>query len=107
MSGTARLPGGRRGRFATDKDGPHHVGRLRSGVLFAGARMSIVDDYGAIARRMRELKAASPKDANEITELERWRDTALGIARDYVQARRRGLLADVQRRQRFALVRRR
>jgi len=55
--------------------------------------MSIVDDYDGIAKRMRELKAASPKGANEIAELERWRDAALGVAREYVQARRRGLLA--------------
>ena len=59
--------------------------------------MSILDDYGAIAKRMRELQAASPKDANEIAELERWRDAALGVAREYVQARRQGLLADARR----------
>lgn len=50
--------------------------------------MAIIDDFGGIAKRMRELKSAAPKSANEITELERWRDAALGVARTYVQKRK-------------------
>jgi hypothetical protein len=53
--------------------------------------MAIIDDFDAIAKRMRELKAPAPKDATSITEMERWRDAAMETARVYVQNRRRGL----------------
>ena len=54
--------------------------------------MPIIDDYDAIAKRVRELRATSPKSAEEITELERWRDAAWEVARIYVQNRRRGVM---------------
>jgi hypothetical protein len=51
--------------------------------------MPIVEEYDAIAKRMRELQSAAPKSAEEITDLERWRDLALQTARGYVEDRRR------------------
>jgi hypothetical protein len=51
--------------------------------------MPIVEDYEAIAKRLRELRAAAPKSAERITELERWRDLACETARVYVDDRRR------------------
>jgi hypothetical protein len=51
--------------------------------------VSIVEDYGAIAKRLRELRADAPKGAEEITHLERWRDLARETARAYVEDRRR------------------
>lgn len=51
--------------------------------------MPIVDDYEAIAKRLRELRAGAPKSAERITELERWRDLARETARIYVGNRRR------------------
>ena len=53
--------------------------------------MSIIEEYGAIAKRLRELRAAtaSPKGAEEITKLERWRDLARKTAIEYVESRRR------------------
>jgi len=51
--------------------------------------MPIVEDYDAIAKRLRELQAAEPKSAERITELERWRDLARETARTYVGNRRR------------------
>ena len=51
--------------------------------------MPIIEDYGDIAKRLRELQAADPKGADEITELERWRDLARQTAREYVETRRR------------------
>ena len=51
--------------------------------------MPIIEDYDAIAKRLRELRAASPKGADEITDLERWRDLARQTARVYVDDRRR------------------
>jgi hypothetical protein len=53
--------------------------------------MPIIEDYGAIAKRLRELKATAPKGAGEITELERWHDLARQTAREYVESRRRGI----------------
>ncbi|MGD9616108.1 MAG: hypothetical protein AB7H90_11975 [Alphaproteobacteria bacterium] len=53
--------------------------------------MPIIEEYGAIARRLRELKTAAPKSADEIAELERWRDLARQTAREYVENRRRGI----------------
>jgi hypothetical protein len=52
-------------------------------------RVSIVEDYGAIAKRLRELRTDAPKSADEITHLERWRDLARETARAYVEDRRR------------------
>lgn len=51
--------------------------------------MSIVEDYDAIAKRLRELRTPAPKGADEITHLERWRDLARETARAYVEDRRR------------------
>jgi hypothetical protein len=49
----------------------------------------IIEEYDAIAKRLRELKSAAPKSTNEITDLERWRDLARQTARSYVENRRR------------------
>jgi len=49
--------------------------------------MAIIEEYDAIAKRLRELRSASPKGANEI-DLERWRDIARETARVYVESRR-------------------
>ena len=54
-----------------------------------GGAMPIVEEYDAIAKRLRELKTRAPKGANEITELEQWRDIAKETARAYVEERRR------------------
>jgi len=51
--------------------------------------MPIVEDYEAIAKRLRELRVAATKSAERITELERWRDLAHETARVYVSGRRR------------------
>ena len=53
--------------------------------------MPIIEDYGAIAKRLRELRAAVPKGADEITELELRRDLArlARMAREYIESRRR------------------
>jgi hypothetical protein len=53
--------------------------------------MAIIDDFDAIAKRMRELKSAAPKGADEITVLEKWRDLARQTARAYVESRRSGV----------------
>jgi len=50
--------------------------------------MANIDDYTAIAQRMRELRAPSPKDTQEITDLGRWREAAFGTAKAYVQHRK-------------------
>lgn len=55
--------------------------------------MPIVEDYDAIAKRLRELKTKTPKGAEQITDLERWRDIAEKTARVYVENRRRGIVA--------------
>jgi hypothetical protein len=47
--------------------------------------MPIVEDYEAIAKRLRELKTAAPKSVERVTELERWRE----LARTYAGHRRR------------------
>jgi hypothetical protein len=54
--------------------------------------MPIVEEYDAIAKRLRELKTSTPKGADEITELERWRDLAKETARAYVEGRRRQII---------------
>jgi hypothetical protein len=51
--------------------------------------VAVIEDYGAIAKRLRELQAVAPKGASEITELERWRDLARQTATEYVESRRR------------------
>lgn len=56
--------------------------------------MAIIDEFEVIAKRMRELKSPAPKGANEITELEKWRDLAKETARVYLENRRRGALSD-------------
>lgn len=55
--------------------------------------MPIVEDYDAIAKRLRELKTRTPKGAERITDLERWRDLAEKTARAYVENRRRSVAA--------------
>jgi len=50
--------------------------------------MPIIEEYTAIARRLRELDAASPKDMKEIN-LELWRNLARETAREYIEGRRR------------------
>lgn len=54
--------------------------------------MPIIEEYGAIARRLRELQTASPKSVGEISDLERWRDLAKETARQYVEDRRRAAI---------------
>jgi len=56
--------------------------------------MAIIDDFDGIAKRMRELKSPAPKGANEIAELEKWRDLAKETARVYLENRRRGAVSD-------------
>jgi hypothetical protein len=51
--------------------------------------MPIIEEYDAIAKRLRELRAVSPKSVDEITNLERWRDIARQTAEEYVENRRR------------------
>jgi hypothetical protein len=55
--------------------------------------MAIINDYAAIARRLRELKPPAGKDK----ELKSWQDLAEETARSYVESRRRGPLADLLR----------
>ena len=56
--------------------------------------MAIIDDFDAIAKRLRELRTPAPKSADEIGELERWRDLARETARVYLENRRRGSWSD-------------
>jgi hypothetical protein len=56
--------------------------------------MAIVDDFDAIAKRMRELKSPSPKTSEQISEMEKWRALARETARVYLETRRKGLLRD-------------
>jgi hypothetical protein len=55
--------------------------------------VAIINDYEAIARRLRELNPVARKDA----DIEKWRDLAAEIAQTHVDSRRRGPLADVPR----------
>jgi hypothetical protein len=64
-----------------------------AGVSFLGGGMPIVEDYDAIAKRLRELKPSANSKAKD-TPLDKWRDLAEETARVYVQNRRRGPLAD-------------
>jgi hypothetical protein len=54
--------------------------------------MPIIEEYDEIAKRLRELQAASPKNVDETTNLERWRDLARQTAQEYVENRRRHLI---------------
>jgi hypothetical protein len=63
--------------------------------------MSVIDDYEAIARRLRELNPPADKD----DDLKKWRDHAKETARTYVESRRQGPLADRLRRTRHLLPR--
>jgi hypothetical protein len=67
--------------------------------------MAIIDDYAAIAKRMRELNrtVASGKEP----KLDRWQDMAAETARIYAQNRRTGPLADILMRRRKGAVSRR
>ncbi len=54
----------------------------------AGAHaVAIIEDYAAIAKRLRELHAPLPKSADEIAVLERSRNRAGETARVYVENR--------------------
>jgi hypothetical protein len=70
----------------------------KDGVAGAGVAgeqdLAIIDDFDGIAKRLRELRTPSPKSADEIAELEKWRDLARETARAYVENRRRGALSD-------------
>ena len=57
--------------------------------------MPIVEEYDAIAKRLRELRTGAPKGVDEIADLERWRDLARETARAYVESRRRRIVARV------------
>ena len=57
--------------------------------------MAIIDDYDAIAKRLRELTPAPANQGHKgIDGLDKWRDRAEETARVYVQNRRRGVLGD-------------
>jgi len=56
--------------------------------------MPIVEDYEAIARRLRELNPSATPSGKTTDRLDEWRTAAEATARDYVQTRRRGPLAD-------------
>ena len=68
--------------------------------------MPIIEDYEAIARRLRELNPALAGSREEPARSEKWRELAEVTAREYVQSRRRGTLADLilqkQRRRRLS-----
>ena len=65
--------------------------------------MAIINDYEAIARRLRELNPPSGKD----DELKTWRNLAEETARTYVESRRRGPVADILRRRAQQIIPRR
>ena len=54
--------------------------------------MPIVEEYDAIAKRLRELTANNPQRVNEISNLERWRNLAKETAHAYVKTRRRHIV---------------
>ena len=75
--------------------GQHSAEAGVAGAEVAGERdLAIIDDFDGIAKRLRELRTPSPKSADEIAELEKWRDLARETARAYVENRRRGALSD-------------
>lgn len=51
--------------------------------------MPIIEEYDAIARRLRELRAAIPKGVGKIANLERWRVLARETAEEYIERRGR------------------
>jgi hypothetical protein len=52
--------------------------------------MPIIDDYDAIAKRLREIRSATAESVTEIGDLEKWRHLARQTARAYVESRRKG-----------------
>lgn len=55
--------------------------------------MAIIEDYDAIAKRLRELTPVpADQDHHEIDELDKWRHRAEETAWAYVQNRRRDIL---------------
>ncbi len=52
--------------------------------------MPIIEDYDAIAKRLHDIRTASPKSLDHITDLERWHDLAQETAHEYLESRRRG-----------------
>ena len=65
--------------------------------------MPIIDEYDAIARRLRELegrerKAGEPPKGGQIGDIEKWRDLARETARQYVEDRRRQITHQLLRR---------
>ena len=62
--------------------------------------MPIIDDYDAIAKRMRELELPVQEQSPEEAELEEWRDAAFDTARAYVHKRRHELALGSMRRRR-------
>jgi len=65
--------------------------------------VAIINDYDAIARRLRELNPPASKD----DDLKTWRGIAEEIARTYVESRRRGPVADILRRRAQQIIPRR
>jgi hypothetical protein len=51
--------------------------------------MAIIEDYAAIAKRLRELRPVSPQPGREIDQ-DKWRNLAEQTAREWVQTRRNG-----------------
>lgn len=69
--------------------------------------MAIIDDYSAIAKRLRELNPAAVPKAHKSEPVDRWHNMAEDTARIYAQNRRTGPLADIiLQRKREALKRR-
>jgi hypothetical protein len=66
--------------------------------------MAIINDYDAIARRLREL---NPPPAGKDHDLKVWRSRAEETARTYVESRRRGPVADSLRRRAQQIIPRR
>jgi hypothetical protein len=54
--------------------------------------MAIIDDYDAIARRLRELAPSIARPQRDIDRLDEWKELAQETARVYVQNRRKELL---------------
>jgi hypothetical protein len=49
--------------------------------------MAIIEDYAAIAKRLRELRPAAPSNSADIDQ-DKWRNLAEQTAREWVQTRR-------------------
>lgn len=56
--------------------------------------MPIIEEYDAIARRLRELRTVPPKSAKEISDFERWRILARETAEKYLEGRRGDAIGD-------------